>query len=52
MIISSSSKQLEIMIKKYSSFFQLLLFGKSFSFSDKSRFYFDNIIFLRMELGK
>ena len=50
-LISSSSKQLEIIIKKYSLFFQVLLFGKSFCFSDKNRFYFENIIFLRMELG-
>ena len=51
MIISSSFKQLEIMIKKYSLFFQVSLFGKSFRFSDKNRFYF-NIIFLRIKLGK
>ena len=38
-------------VKKQSLFFQVLLFGKSFRFSDKNRFCFD-IIFLRIELGK
>ena len=51
-MISGSSKQLEIMIKKHSLLFQVLLFGKLFCFSDKNRFYFDCIIFLRMKPGK
>ena len=36
--INSSSKRLEIMIKKHSLFFQILLLGKSFCFSAKDRF--------------
>ena len=52
MIISNSSKQLQIMIKKCILFFQVLLFGKSFHFSDQNKFYFDNIIFLRIKLRK
>ena len=51
-IISSSSKQLEIMIVEYSLLFQVLLFGKLFSVRDKNRFYIDEIIFLRMKPGK
>ena len=40
------------MIKKYSSFSQVLLFGKIPYFSDNNRFSFNDIIFLRMKLGK
>ena len=40
------------MIKKHSLFFQILLFGKLFCFSDKNTFSFDDIIFLRMIPGK
>ena len=36
--INSSSKRLEIMIKKHSLFFQISLLGKSFCFSAKNRF--------------
>ena len=36
--INSSFKRLEMMIKKHSLFFQILLLGKSFCFSAKNRF--------------
>ena len=39
------------MIKKYSLFFQVLLFGKLIYFSDENRFQYDDIIFLRMKPG-
>ena len=51
-IINSSSKQLEITIKKHSLLFQILPFGKLYCFSDKNWFQFDDIIFLRMKRGK
>ena len=50
-IISSSSKQLKIMIKKHSLFFEVVLFGKLLCFSHKNRFYFGDNIFLRMKPG-
>ena len=37
------------MTKKHSLFFQILLFGKLFCFSDKNRFKFEDIIILRMK---
>ena len=40
------------MIKKYSLFFLVLLFGKLIYFSDENRFQYDDIIFLRMKPGK
>ena len=40
------------MIKKYSLFLQVLLLGKILYFSDNNRFYFNDVIFLRMKLGK
>ena len=40
------------MIKKHSMFFQVVLLGKLSCFSDKNRFYFDDIIFLKMKPGK
>ena len=50
--MSSSSKQQEIMIKKYSLFFSNIIFGKLFCFNEKNRFWFDDIIFLMMKPGK
>ena len=50
--MSSSSKQEETMIKKYSLFFSNITFGELFCFSGKNRFWFDDIIFLMMKPGK
>ena len=51
-IISSSSKQLEIIIKKYSLFFKVLLFGKLLCFRDKNRLYIKRHYLFKSETRK
>ena len=50
--ISSSSKELETIIKKYSLFFKVLLFGKLFCFRDKNRFYIKRHYLFKSETRK
>ena len=47
LLISGSSKQLDIMIKKYSLYFQILLFGKLLYCSGNNRFSFNDIMKIR-----